>query len=84
MLNLTHRDSDEHPEPLEPGRRHEVTVPLGAMAYAVPAGHRLRLAVSPTYWPFAWPSAEPVTLSLFTGEGSRLELPVRVNAGRRD
>ena len=77
MLNLTHRDSDEHPEPLEPGKRYVVTVPLGAIAYAVPSGHRLRLAVSPTYWPFAWPSPEPVTLSLFTGESSRLELPVR-------
>lgn len=77
MLNLTHRESSEHPEPLEPGERYEVTVPLGAMAYTVPPGHRLRLAVSPTYWPFAWPSPEPVTLSLFTGEASRLELPVR-------
>ena len=77
MLNLTHRDSDEHPKPLEPGKRYDVTVPLGAIAYAVPSGHRLRLAVSPTYWPFAWPSPEPVTLSLFTGESSRLELPVR-------
>ena len=78
MLNLTHRDSDEHPEPLEPGKRCDVEVVLGAKAYAVPPGHRLRIAVSPTYWPFAWPSPEPVTLSLFTGESSRLQLPVRL------
>ena len=77
MLNLTHRNSDENPEPLVPGTRYEVAVPLGAIAYAVPPGHRLRLAVSPTYWPWAWPSPEPVTLSLFTGEASRLELRVR-------
>ncbi len=77
MLNLTHRNGDERPEPLEPGKRYEVSVPLGCMAYAVPPGHRLRLAVSPTYWPMAWPSPEPVTLSLFTGEASKLDLPVR-------
>ena len=28
-----------------------VTVPLQATAYAIPAGHRVRLAVSDTYWP---------------------------------
>jgi uncharacterized protein len=40
----------------------------------VPAGHVLRLAVSPTYWPWVWPSPEPVTLTV---EGGWLELPVR-------
>ncbi len=74
LLNLTHRESHEHPSPLEPGRRYEVLVPLDVMAYSFPAGHRLRVAVSPTYWPWAWPSPEPVRLTLFSG---RLELPVR-------
>jgi putative CocE/NonD family hydrolase len=77
LLNLTHRDSHESPEPLEPGRRYEVVVPLGAIAHAFPPGHRIRLAVSPTYWPFAWPSPEPVTLTLAAGPASRLQLPVR-------
>jgi uncharacterized protein len=31
-------------------------------------------AVSPTYWPWAWPSPEPVTMTV---HGGRLELPVR-------
>ncbi len=74
LLNLTHRDSHEHPEPLEPGRRYRVRVELDSIAYAVPAGHRLRVAVSSTYWPWAWPSPEPVTLTL---HGGALELPVR-------
>ena len=43
---------------------------------AIPAGHRLRLAISTHYWPIAWPSPEPVRLTLFTG-ASRLLLPVR-------
>jgi uncharacterized protein len=74
LLNLTHRESREHVSPLEPGRRYEVRVPLDFMAYSVPAGHRLRVAVSPTYWPWAWPSPEPVRLTLFSGT---VELPDR-------
>jgi uncharacterized protein len=74
LLNLTHRDGDEAPEALEPGRRYDVSVPLDVIAHSFPAGHRLRVAVSPTYWPWAWPSPETVTLTLYRG---RLELPVR-------
>jgi uncharacterized protein len=76
LLNLAHRDGHESPEPLEPGRRYEVRVRMGAIAHAFPAGHRVRLALSPTYFPWAWPSPEPVTLSV-DARGSRLELPVR-------
>jgi putative CocE/NonD family hydrolase len=74
LLNLAHRDSHEHLEPLEPGRRYGVRVELDSIAYTVPAGHRLRVAVSSTYWPWAWPSPEPVTLTV---HGGTLELPVR-------
>jgi len=74
LLNLTHRESHEEPRPLEPGRRYRLTVRLNAIAHAFRAGHRLRVSVSPTYWPFAWPSPEPATLTVFAG---RLDLPVR-------
>ena len=74
LLNLTHRDSHEHVEPLEPGRRYTVRVKLDAIAHAIPPGHALRLAVSTVYWPWAWPSPEPVTLTL---HGGRMLLPVR-------
>ena len=80
LKNLAHRDSDEHPEPLVPGERYTVDVTLNSIGYQVPAGHRLRLAVSPAYWPWAWPSPEPVTLSLFTG-GSTLHLPAWTDPG---
>jgi hypothetical protein len=84
LLNLTHRDSHESPEPLEPGRRYEVVVRLGAIAHAFAPGHRMRVAVSPTYWPFAWPSPEPVTLALIAGAASRLQLPVRAPRAEDD
>jgi uncharacterized protein len=81
LANLTHRASDAEPEPLVPGQRYRVDVPLNAIGYQVPAGHRLRLAVSPTYWPWAWPAPERVTLSVFTGGDSLLDLPVWTGAG---
>jgi hypothetical protein len=82
VLNLTHRESHEHPEALEPGRRYEIAVPLDVIAHSFPAGHHMRLGVSPTYWPWAWPSPEPVKLTV---HGGRLELPVRApRAGDED
>jgi hypothetical protein len=76
VLNLTHREGHERPEPLEPGRPYEATVRLRACGHAFLPGHRIRVAVSPTYWPWLWPSPEPVTLSVLTGR-SVLALPVR-------
>jgi putative CocE/NonD family hydrolase len=75
LKNLAHRASDSSPEPLVPGERYTVDVPLNAIGYQVPAGHRLRLAVSPTYWPWAWPSPRRVTLSVLPAASS-LDLPV--------
>jgi putative CocE/NonD family hydrolase len=74
ILNLTHRESHAEPAPLEPGRRCTVKVPLKAVGYAFPPGHRIRVSVSQTYWPMAWPSPEAVTLTLHAGSVS---LPVR-------
>ena len=76
LLNLSHRESHETPSALEPGKRYRVRVQLNDIAHAFPAGHRIRVAVSTSYWPIAWPSPEPVTMTLFTG-ASRLDLPVR-------
>ncbi len=76
LLNLTHRVSHEHPERLEPGRRYHVRVRLNDIAHAFLAGHRIRVAISTSYWPVAWPSPESVTLTMYTGV-SLLELPVR-------
>jgi uncharacterized protein len=77
LLNLAHREGSEHPRPLRPGSRETVTIPMKAIGQVVPAGHRLRVAVSSTYWPWAWPSPEAAVITLFTGPGCHLELPVR-------
>jgi putative CocE/NonD family hydrolase len=76
LLNLNHDSTHEHPKPLVPGRRISATVRLNDIAHAFEAGNRIRVAVSTSYWPLAWPSPEPVTLGIFTGS-SRLVLPSR-------
>ena len=58
ILNLTHRDSHETPTALEPNSPITVKVRLNSIAHVFPAGHRIRISVSPMYWPWVWPSPE--------------------------
>lgn len=77
LLNLTHLNGHEKPQPLISGKIYNATVQLNVVGYRIDQGHRWRIAVSPTYWPHAWPSPKQVELTLYTGEESRLILPVR-------
>lgn len=79
MLNLCHRDSMEHPAPLTPGAPVTVTFALDHCAFRLAPGHRLRIALSNSYWPFVWPSPAPATLTLTAGH---LTLPT--HAGSRN
>jgi len=76
VLNLTHRDGHETPAALEPGRVYDIAIPMKHVAQRFAAGHRLRLALSTSYFPMIWPAPEPVTLTLHT-DGSALDLPLR-------
>ncbi|TVQ83476.1 MAG: CocE/NonD family hydrolase [Micavibrio sp.] len=76
LLNLTHRDSHETPEYLEPGKIYTVRVQMNEAGHRFPEGHRIRLSVASSYWPLAWPAPEPVTLTLEAGQ-CRLALPRR-------
>ena len=78
ILNLAHRESHAHPSPVVPGAPFRVAIQLDDIAYAFPPGHRLRVAISTSYWPLIWPAPEAATLSLETGS-SCLILPRRDN-----
>ena len=73
MLNLCHRGGMEDPAPMPVGQALDVAFDIDQMAYRLAAGHRLRLALSTTYWPFLWPSPQPATLTVMAGS---LDLPV--------
>lgn len=77
VLNLSHRDGPVEPAPLTPGAETGVSLQLDHIAYRVPAGHRLRVAISSAYWPLVWPSPESGTLTLTSGT---LDMPVRATA----
>ena len=70
-----HRGADKVDSP-RAGPALQGARPLIDCAYSFAKGHRMRVAVSTTYWPLIWPSPEPVTLTLATGK-SALALPVR-------
>ncbi|MBL8584004.1 MAG: CocE/NonD family hydrolase [Rhizobiaceae bacterium] len=74
-LNLTHRDSHENPTPLEPGKTYKIRIKLNDLGYVIPAGYRLRLALSTTYWPTIWPAPSVATVTVDCS-ASRLMLPV--------
>ncbi len=76
LLNLTHQDSHEDPRELVVGKPYHIKLQLNHVAQRFPAGHQLRLSISTSYWPLAWPSPEPVMVSIYTGK-SRLILPIR-------
>lgn len=76
VLNLTRCESDEYPEELEEGKIYTVNMKLNYIAQRFPAGHQIRLSLSTSYWPLAWPPPEPVRLTIYPGE-SEIHLPVR-------
>jgi hypothetical protein len=76
LKNLAHRGGHGGPERLEMGQRYCVDIRLNDVAQVFPAGHRVRLSISTSYWPLAWPPPEPARLTIWPGSSS-LELPVR-------
>lgn len=74
LLNLQFRDGFETAQPLTPGTPYDVTLVFDHAAYSLPEGHRLRLALAPSYWPFIWPEPEAATLSVQSGSLSLPEL----------
>ena len=77
ILNLTHRRSHAEPEPMTPGQAEDVVVQLKTLGHRFARGSRLRVAITPGYWPWIWPSPTRVELAVEAGEGSWLALPVR-------
>jgi hypothetical protein len=83
FLNLTHRDSHEHPEPLEPDRSYEIELTMDATSWVLERGHRLRLDLAGTDWPNVWTPPSPVVLTIDRAR-STLTVPVVVGPSPYD
>ncbi|MEL7346154.1 MAG: CocE/NonD family hydrolase [Pseudomonadota bacterium] len=65
--------------PLVPGERYTARIALNTCAHRLRAGHRLRLALSTSYWPVVWPAPEPAQVTLDLA-ACRLHLPMHPGA----
>lgn len=81
VLSLTHYKSHAHPEALSKGERYSTEFNLDQIAYRLPAGHRMRLAISNAYWPLIWPSPQIGTLTV---HGGSVEIPERGTRAQAD
>ncbi|MDD1022867.1 CocE/NonD family hydrolase [Pseudomonas sp. TNT2022 ID1048] len=74
-LNLSLRDDFAVASPPEPGAPLQVRFNLDHVGYRLPAGYRLRLALSTASFPLLWPARELTTLTLLP-EVQSVQLPV--------
>jgi hypothetical protein len=77
VLNLSRRDGHDVTVPMPVGEPVDVRVGMQSTGYAIPAGHRIRLAVTNAYWPLVWPSPDAGVLTVHCDSGSVLALPLR-------
>jgi predicted acyl esterase len=75
FLNLTHRASHEHPEPLPEGEPVTATIELDATSYVFEPGHAIRLDLAGSDFPSSWPPPFAGALEIDRA-GSTLVLPV--------
>ncbi|MFF4250993.1 CocE/NonD family hydrolase [Streptomyces sp. NPDC001663] len=80
VLNLSARQGRDRAVPWTPGATEYVEFELSGIGHVFPPGHRIRLAVSSTYWPWIWPQPDSAAGFTLHPEGSSLELPVRARA----
>ena len=76
LMNLTHRNGHQAPQSLNIGKFEDTTIKLNDCGHLFKKGHRIRISISTSYWPIAWPAPYHATLTL-RGGISKLSLPVR-------
>lgn len=76
VLNLAARRGRDRTDDWTPGESEDVVFDLNGIGHTFPPGHRIRLAVSSSYWPWIWPQAGSAGFTL-DADGSFVELPVR-------
>jgi len=81
LLNISQRGGSDKPRAFPAGKRETVRLQLNDIAHRFPAGHRIRIAISTSFWPIAWPSPRRKPVTLATAQ-SRLTLPVLADTSK--
>ncbi|WP_135536102.1 CocE/NonD family hydrolase [Halostella pelagica] len=78
-LRASRRNGLDEDDPLEPGTEYEIEVPLNPKSYVFEDGHRLRVAISASYFPFAKPTGEHGSFVIRSApdDPSNVRLPVQ-------
>ncbi len=89
VLNLAHRNGNAEPHGLVPGEEIDISLTLDACGYRIAPGHRLRLALSTSYWPIILPpphdaslTVDPASIELglpLLGAHDRIDIPEPAN-----
>ena len=83
FFNLAYRGGDTaKPQTVEPGVPFSIRVPLNVMGHTFKPGWRIRLAVSPSFYPTLWEPPEAVTLTVETGETGGFPASALILPGR--
>jgi len=80
VFNLTHYESHENPQKLTQGEIYRIRFQLNEIAHIFPIGHKIRISISSSYFPLAWPSPELTTIKIHS-RGSNIQLPVLKSPG---
>ena len=72
------RESASQPADLEPGRAYHLSFDMYLTSWVFPRGHRMRLAVSNSWWPTIWPTPYRMDTTLYFGgePATSIQLPV--------
>ena len=75
VLNLAHRNGNARPEPMVPGKFEPVRILLDECGHQFLDGHRIRLAISTSYWPLLLPTPQRVTATIDFSEICLFRMP---------
>jgi putative CocE/NonD family hydrolase len=75
-LDLRRRDGMDRTVAVTPGADIDIAIDLVAIGWQFPPGHRIRLAISTSYFPWVWPYPAAASVTVEPAH-SALELPVR-------
>lgn len=75
VLNLAHRNGHEAPRPMPKNEMVDIALTLDCCGYRLKPGHRLRLALSTSYWPTILPPPTDPGVTIRTGS-LMLDLPL--------